>query len=82
MRQFYLYRNSSGYYNAVFVEPINGKKGTDKSTHKKDQIEAATIATTKLRCSYTRQVRYTLSLWRRKKSSKQDLRHCKFSRTD
>ena len=30
MRQFYLYRNSSGYYNAVFVDPISEKKGTDK----------------------------------------------------
>ena len=44
MRQFYLYKNSSGYYNAVFVDPISGKKGTDKSTHTKDKIQATVIA--------------------------------------
>ena len=44
MRQFYLYKNSSGYYNAVFVDPISGKKGTDKSTHTKDKIQATIIA--------------------------------------
>ena len=45
MRQFYLYKNSSGYYNAVFVDPISGKKGKDKSTHTKDKIQATIIAT-------------------------------------
>lgn len=44
MRQFYLYKNSSGYYNAVFVDPVSGKKGTDKSTHSKDKIQATIIA--------------------------------------
>ena len=44
MRQFYLYKNSSGYYNAVFVDPVSGKKGTDKSTHTKDKIQATIIA--------------------------------------
>ena len=44
MRQFYLYKNSSGYYNAVFVDPVSGKKGTDKSTHTKDKIQATVIA--------------------------------------
>lgn len=45
MRPFYLYKNSSGYYNAVFVDPISGKKGKDKSTHTKDKIQATIIAT-------------------------------------
>ena len=44
MRQFYLYKNQSGYYNAVFVDPISGKKGTDKITHTKDKIQATIIA--------------------------------------
>lgn len=44
MRQFYLYKNSSGYYNAVFVDPETGKKGKDKSTHTKDKIQATIIA--------------------------------------
>ena len=44
MRSFYLYKNSSGYYNAVFVDPVSGKKGTDKSTHTKDKIQATVIA--------------------------------------
>lgn len=45
MRQFYLYNNKPGYYSAIFVEPINGKKGTDKSAHCKDKIQATMIAT-------------------------------------
>ena len=45
MRQFYLYKNSSGYYNAIFVDPTSGKRGIDKSTHSKDKIEATMIAT-------------------------------------
>ena len=44
MRQFYLYKNQSGYYNAVFVDPVSGKKGADKSTHTKDKIQATVIA--------------------------------------
>ena len=44
MRQFYLYKNQSGYYNAVLVDPFTGKKGKDKSTHTKDKIQAAVIA--------------------------------------
>ena len=44
MRQFYLYKNQSGYYNVVFVDPVSGKKGTDKSTHTKDKIQATVIA--------------------------------------
>ena len=46
MRQFYLYPNASGYYNVIFIDPISGKKLTDKSTHTKDKVEAAMIATT------------------------------------
>ena len=46
MRQFYLYPNASGYFNVIFIDPITGKKITDKSTHTKDQVEAAVIATT------------------------------------
>ena len=45
MRQFYLFKNNSGYYNAVFVDPVSGFKGTSKSTHTKDRIEATMIAT-------------------------------------
>lgn len=45
MRQFYLYKNSSGYYNAIFVDPTSGNRGIDKSTHSKDQIKATMIAT-------------------------------------
>ena len=45
MRQFYLFKNNSGYYNAVFVNPVSGFKGTSKSTHTKDRIEAIMIAT-------------------------------------
>ena len=44
MRQFYLYKNSSDYYNAVFVDPETGKKGKDKSTHTKDKIQATIFA--------------------------------------
>ncbi|MBR4791724.1 MAG: site-specific integrase [Treponema sp.] len=44
MRQFYLYKNQSGYFNAVLVDPVTGKKGKDKSTHTKDKIQAAVIA--------------------------------------
>ena len=46
MRPFYLYPNASGYYNVIFIDPISGKKLTDKSTHTKDKVEAAMIATT------------------------------------
>ncbi len=46
MRQFYLYPNASGYFNVIFLDPISGKKITDKSTHTKDKVEAAMIATT------------------------------------
>lgn len=46
MRQFYLYKNASGYYNVILIDPVTGIKKADKSTHTKDQIEAATIATT------------------------------------
>ena len=46
MRPFYLYPNASGYFNVIFIDPITGKKITDKSTHTKDQVEAAVIATT------------------------------------
>ena len=49
MRQFYLYKNSSGYYNAIFVDPTSGKRGIDKSTHSKDKIEATMIATSWLK---------------------------------
>ena len=36
----------SGYYNVILIDPVTGIKKADKSTHTKDQIEAATIATT------------------------------------
>lgn len=44
MRQFYLFKNKSGYYNAVFIDPVSGLKGSTKSTHCKDKVEAAVIA--------------------------------------
>lgn len=45
MRQFYIYKNHSGYYNAIFVDPVTGKKSVDKSTHTKDKFQATIIAT-------------------------------------
>ena len=45
MRQFYIYKNHSGYYNAIFVDPETGKKSIDKSTHTKDKFQATIIAT-------------------------------------
>ena len=44
MRQFYLFKNKSGYYNAVLIDPVSGLKGTTKSTHCKDKVEATLIA--------------------------------------
>ena len=45
MRQFYLYKNHSGYYNAIFIDQATGKKSVDKSTHTKDKFQATIIAT-------------------------------------
>ena len=44
MRQFYLGRNSSGYYRVYFVDPVTGTRGSGKSTHTKDKVEATLIA--------------------------------------
>lgn len=44
MRQFYLFKNKSGYYNVVFIDPVSGLKGATKSTHCKDKVEATVIA--------------------------------------
>lgn len=45
MRQFYLAKNSSGYYRVFFIDPVTGKQGFGKSTHTKDKVEATMIAT-------------------------------------
>ena len=45
MRQFYLGRNSSGYYRVYFIDPVTGKRDSGKSTHTKDKVEATMIAT-------------------------------------
>ena len=45
MRQFYLGRNSSGYYRVYFVDPVTGNRDSGKSTHTKDKVEATMIAT-------------------------------------
>lgn len=44
MRQFYLGKNSNGYYRVYFIDPVTGVRDTGKSTHTKDKIEAAVIA--------------------------------------
>ena len=44
MRQFYLSKNSCGYYRIHFIDPITGKQGTGKSTHTKDLNDAVMIA--------------------------------------
>jgi integrase len=44
MRQFYLSKNNSGYYNVRFLNPETGAKTISKSTHTKDKMEAAVIA--------------------------------------
>ena len=44
MRQFYLGRNSSGYYRVYFVDPVTGCRGPGKSTHTKDKVEATVMA--------------------------------------
>lgn len=44
MRQFYLSKNSCGYYRIHFIDPITGKQGTGKSTHTKDLNDAIMIA--------------------------------------
>ena len=43
MRQFYLGKNSSGYYRVYFVDPVTGTRGPGKSTHTKDKVEATLI---------------------------------------
>lgn len=45
MRQFYLGRNSSGYYRVYFIDPVTGIRDSGKSTHTKDKVEATIIAT-------------------------------------
>lgn len=45
MRQFYLAKNSSGYYRAIFLNPETGVPVSTKSTHSKDKFEATMIAT-------------------------------------
>lgn len=44
MRQFYLSKNSCGYYRVHFVDPVTGVQGHGKSTHTKDREEANKIA--------------------------------------
>lgn len=44
MRQFYLSKNSCGYYRVHFVDPVTGIQGHGKSTHSKDRDEATRIA--------------------------------------
>ncbi len=44
MRQFYLSKNSCGYYRVHFVDPVTGVQGHGKSTHSKDRDEATRIA--------------------------------------
>ena len=44
MRQFYLGKNSNGYYRVYFIDPVTGVRYTGKSTHTKDKIEATLIA--------------------------------------
>ncbi len=44
MRQFYLGKNSSGYYKVYFINPVTGLRDNGKSTHTKDKIEAIVIA--------------------------------------
>ena len=44
MRQFYLSKNSCGYYRVHFVDPVTGVQGHGKSTHSKDREEAIKIA--------------------------------------
>ena len=38
MRQFYLYKNTWGYYMAVILDPVSGLKQYAKSTHTKDKV--------------------------------------------
>ena len=45
MKKFYLSKNANGYYRVHFVDPVTGKQGSGKSTHSKDKVEAAMIAT-------------------------------------
>lgn len=44
MRQFYLFKNKSGYFNVVLLDPVSGFKCSTKSTHTKDKVEATMIA--------------------------------------
>ena len=44
MRQFYLYKNSWGYYMAVMIDPVSGLRRGAKSTHTKDKVEATVLA--------------------------------------
>ncbi|MBR5400973.1 MAG: hypothetical protein IK102_04095, partial [Treponema sp.] len=48
MRPFYLGKNKHGYYRAYFVDAVTGQITSAKSTHTKDKIEAAVIATSML----------------------------------
>ena len=48
MRQFYLGKNKHGYYRAYFVDISTGLITSAKSTHTKDKLEAAVIATSML----------------------------------
>ncbi|WP_147644963.1 hypothetical protein [Treponema pectinovorum] len=44
MRQFYLTKNSSGYYRFFFIDHVTGKQGSGKSTHTKNKVETTMIA--------------------------------------
>ncbi len=45
MKQFYLSKNSRGYYRVHFIDPVTGKQKSGKSTHVKNRDEALVIAT-------------------------------------
>lgn len=49
MRRLYLSNNSCGYYRVVFIDPVTGALSTGKSTHCKDKIEAAVVASSWLK---------------------------------
>lgn len=51
MRQFYLGRNSSGYYRVYFIDPVTGNRDSGESTHTKDKVEVTMIATSWLQNS-------------------------------
>lgn len=45
IRQFYLDRNSFGYYRVYFIDSVTGIRDSGKSTHTKYKVEATMITT-------------------------------------